>query len=424
MSVSSPLPTRGRWVRRGSGIVLLPPRGPALEAEAGWTGEAEAEADRTPLLVPHFHVRRAVPGGALSPAGGAPQGMAPSGMNPGFVSAADELVVNTGANGLHTRLRELMGKKYAAQSGRMKVALVDLTGSRLYGPDLAGWNSTVMLYGASTPKICALYGARQLGFDLQALARRDSIQKKDALVAAARKAWAAAGLASRAQPAVEELFDFAESSGKTVAVTASAKLQTLVGCTFADNCNWAASLLIDRVGHGFINSALWQAGLFHPRRGGLWTRTLYGTGGSCCYPRDRLQKPVVTAPAPPSFKGSVPYQSVSALSLATFFTLMAQGRLASDAVSGRLRADLQPACSFFGGFHLSCKPTFTPPTKCGTWGGFVHDGILIQRPTGSGCGGKQIRYVVALLTQGLSGAETIFKPFLTDVDALILANNP
>lgn len=422
MSVSSPLPTRGRWVRRGRGIVLLPPPGSAREAEAGWLGEAGTP--RTPLLLPHFHVRKAVPGGALSPAGGTPQAMQPSGMNPGFVNAADELAVNTGPTGLHTRLRALMSKKYASQSGKMKVALVDLTGTRLYAPDFAGWNSTVLLYGASTPKICALYAARQLGFDLQALARRDGIQKKDALVAAARKAWAAAGLAAKAQPAIEELFDFAESAGKPVAVTASTKLETLVTCTFKDNCNWAASLLIDRVGHAFINSALWQSGLFHPKRGGLWMRTLYGQTKSCCFPREKLQKPVVTAPAPPGFKGSVPNQSVSALSLATFFTLMAQGRLASGAVSGRLLADLQPACSFFGGGGLPCKPSFTPPTKCGIWNGYVHDGILIQRPTGSGCGGKTIRYVVALLTQNLSGASNVFKPFLADVDALIQANNP
>ncbi|HEX2076513.1 MAG TPA: hypothetical protein VHG08_02355 [Longimicrobium sp.] len=423
MSVSSSLPTRGRWVRRGRGIVLLPPPpGPALQGEAGWAGEMEAGS--TPLLLPHYHVRKAVPGGALSPASGTPQRMAPAGMTPGYVNASDELAVNTGPSGLHTRLRELVAKSYARQAGKMKVALVDLTGTRLYNPDFAGWNSTVLLYGASTPKICALYGARQLGFDLQALARRDGIQKKDALVAAARKAWAAAGLAAKAQPAVEELFDFAETSGSPVAVTASAKLEKLITCTFADNCNWAASLLIDRVGHGFINSVLWQSGLFHPGRGGLWMRTLYGTSGNCCFPKEKLQKAVTTAPAPPGFRGSVPNQSVSALSLATFFTLMAQGRLASDAVSGRMLADLQPACSFFGGSGLPCDPGFTPPSKCGIWNGYVHDGILIQRPTGSGCGGKTIRYAVALLTQDLSGAAKVFKPFLKDVDTLIQANNP
>jgi hypothetical protein len=96
----------------------------------------------------------------------------------------------------------------------------------------------------------------------------------------------------------------------------------------------------------------------------------------------------------------------------------------SDAVSRRLRADLQPACSLFGFLHLPCGASFTPPSKCGLWNGYVHDGILIERPTGSGCGGKTIRYAAALLTEHLPGAKEMFKPFLKDLDALVQANNP
>lgn len=375
------------------------------------------------VLLPHLHVRRRVPGGGFDPASGAPRLMDPAGMNPGFIDpGTDALRVNTSPAGLQTRLNELVARSFARHRQKVGVALVDLTGPRRFNPDFAGWRSTAVLYGASAPKICALYAARQLGFDLQAIALQNAITTRDRLLREVRARWEAKGLVRRAHPAIEELFEFAERGASPVTINPAARLEKLIECTFKDNCNWAASLLIDRLGHAYIASVLWQSGLFHPRRAGLWVRGLYGENRSCCFRRERLLRGNVSGPLPPSHSGMVPRHSLSALSLATFFTLMAQGRLANKATSVRLLRDLQPACSFFGGI-LPCQE-FQPPSKCGIWNGYVHDGILIQRRVGAGCSGKRICYAVALVTKDLPGGSRMFAPFLTEVDALVQRNNP
>lgn len=373
------------------------------------------------VLLPHFYNRKTLPAGSAS---GVVSCMDVEGMNPGFVDPVNgTLVTNPSATGLHARLNALVKSNYNDNASKISVALVDLTGARLFTPDLAGFNSTRPMYGASLSKICALYPVHQLCFELRILANHLKLTTKAALVSHIRGLWDKAGLARKQQPNLDDLFVFTDVSPQPVVVEPSGKLEELISCTYSGNCNWAASLLIDRVGVAYIGSVLWQSGLFHPKRGGLWLKQLYGLscGGlctsNCCFPQHKIEKalqPVYVTP-------SSGVHNASALSAVTYFTLMAQGRLAANATSNRIRTDLASACSLFGRHQLPCHKQ-PMSTKCGIWNGYNHDVALVERSIGSGCTGKVIRYAVALLTYQASTLD--FGKFLRDADALIQQNNP
>ena len=402
------------------------------EGEWGYeTGGSTVSAATTKLpsgllLLPHVHDPKSLPSGAAS---GVPQAMTPAGMNPGFVDpATDALIVNTAPNGLHTRLQALVAAApYKQHASKISIALVDLTGPRLFAPDFAGYRSTAPVNGASLPKICALYPAHQLRFELQVLAEQLKLTTKTALVEAMRKKWDAAKLERKQQPNLEEMFEYTEAPPQTVAVKPSAKLDQLIKCVYEKNCNYSASLLIDRVGLPYIGSVLWQSGLFHTRRSGLWLRSIYGAScdskkcrdAGCCPANSKIEKPLKPVYATPA---AATTHNATALSAVTYFTLMAQGRLANDAVSARVQKDLEQACSWLWQGQLNCT-RMTPPSKCGIYAGFIHDVILIERNVGPSCGGKVIRYAAALMTSQV-GLTSLFKQFLTDADALIQQNNP
>jgi hypothetical protein len=125
--------------------------------------------------------------------------------------------------------------------------------------------------------------------------------------------------------------------------------------------------------------------------------------------------------------------NATALSVATFFSLLAQGRLVDDGASSKIATTLQDACSFFwnsqlGGLSSSLNPPPTkcgglssslnpPPTKCGHVGKLKHDGILIKRTVA----GKEISYAAAALTIGAS--EFPFEDFLKDLDKIVQDKN-
>ncbi len=84
----------------------------------------------------------------------------PKNMNPGFIDTADNLITNRSGTGLQTCLSNLLttqfknyltpgsiSKKSAARDDRVRVGLVDLSGSKLAQPDFAGWGLTVASCG-------------------------------------------------------------------------------------------------------------------------------------------------------------------------------------------------------------------------------------------------------------------------------------
>jgi hypothetical protein len=111
--------------------------------------------------------------------------------------------------------------------------------------------------------------------------------------------------------------------------------------------------------------------------------------------------------------------NATALSVATFFSLLAQGRLVDDGASSKIATTLRVACSFFWNSQLSglSSSLDPPPTKCGVVGKLTHDGILIKRTVA----GKEISYAAAALT--LNASEFPFKDFLKDLDKIVQDKN-
>lgn len=424
----------GRWIRAGSRIILIPDRGPSpverelsLREHAGTLSHESPVPARPPAgLKPltHLHVPRLVPGGTALPTAV----MKPEAMNPGFLDPQSGLP-RTGpkGKGLQGRLDALLDAKYEGYKPKIAVAVVDLTGKRLYDPDLAGWRATQPIFGASLAKVAVVYAARQLQFDLATVARLKSFATGDAVVKGAREMWESEGVPASRQPFVRELLAFQEKPGQPVAVVAAPKLDELVRCIVA-NCNRAASLLMHRLGYAYLSSLLWQSGLFHPARSGLWLTRSFGEG--CTAPGCDLAGEKLNASKPISASPVASTQNVTALSAATFFTLMAQGRLANGGTSARVRTDLQGACSFFKHFARLDDPEIVFPAKCGyvPAEGVHHDSMLVQRKVGPGSK-RSIRYAVTVLTTGNVAKSTadqkkLFGELVEQVDALVQQNNP
>ena len=364
-------------------------------------GLAEAAATATAKglkLLDHFHSpKRPDPATSGTFITGSLTKLSPANMNPGFIDAADNLITDNSSNGLQTCLQKLITTQFrnylsspssiAPSTGdRLRVALVDLTGKKLTQPDFAGWDATAAVYGASVPKILAVYGAVQLRRDLRQLAQTNGISKGDALEKAALSRWK---LGSGA-PNLVWLFDIRRWSGDPSNINFSSNARKALQEIMH---NHEAGQLIVNVGFPYLGSLIWQSGLFHPTRGGLWLTGSYGGGKSGANP--------VRAP----FSANV-----TALSVATYFTLLAQGRLVDDASSGDIKNSLSRGC-VTGLFPLSGVVA----SKCGIYKESLHDCALIM--------GNGFRYVVVGLTQTRRTEFPQYEKLYRELHQLIVRNN-
>lgn len=324
-------------------------------------------------------------------------------MNPGFIDATDNIVTDRSSKGLQSCLtkllttrfqnylsRESIQKKSASSNDRVRIGLVDLSGTKLTRPDFSGWGSTVAMYGASVPKILALHAAFQLRSDLRSLAATKGISAGRVLESAAISQWKIRGFRS-GFPDLVWLFDIRNQSGNLGALDFSVKARKVFQGIMH---NAEAGELIIRVGFPYMASVTWQAGLFHPRRGGLWLTSSYGKGQWGNNPIKGVQSANVTA-----------------LSAATYFTLLAQGRLVDDASSNEMKTWLRGGCitkNFPQGLGLVAS-------KCGVWSDYWHDCALIVR------GG--IRYVVVVLSRTKPSEFPKYTQLIRELDNLIVRNN-
>jgi hypothetical protein len=377
---------------------------------SAYFGEPVA-APRGLVLLEHTHIPRTpsttTPGQFDD---GAAARLAPGAMNPGFINAGDALITDTSATGLQTCLQRLITTQFAnflaapatgapAANDRLRVGLIDLSGARLTNPDFAGWGSTVAMYGASVPKILGLYAAHQLRNDLRALATARSLTNGAALERAAVAGWRASGLRG-GFPDLVWLFDIRRwTSAAPLAFTTRARN----ACRdIMHNC--PAGELIVRVGFPYIASVTFQSGLRHPTRGGLWLTSSYCNKGGWS-----------GNPLPTRFG-----HNATALSAATFFTLLAQGRLVDAATSAEMRGWLRGnwAIGAPGGCFMA--PFFNTParaaSKCGLLNdGHRHDCVLVVRGT--------VRYAVAGLTRLRGGEVPRYNQLFERLDDLIVRNN-
>jgi len=402
-----------------------------------------------------------LPSGNIVPG---PLKLCPEEMNPGFIDASTDTV--THAKWLQSALKNLITTKYAVTKDHMSAALVDLTGARLFAPEFAGWRETVQTVGGSVPKLLPLYALFQLQQDLQLLANSQHIADKEILVSEMRKQWARNKLDLSQQPKIEDLMLLIEKRPAPVEVRVAPVLSEVLCCTFVSPCDRPATILIDKLGFSFLSSIAWQSGLFHKKRSGLWLDWNYGTKPDCerkCRDeRDHLpcnslfptfrptSSPILLSPRLGVPK--VNHINVTALSAATYFTLMAQKRLGGLTASKQISDVLKDACTLFSvdtgdtsddlckhkGYPNRALDLNRSPTKCGlTKSPLVrHDCILVNRTVKSKVrGDKKLRYVVVLLTvdavdasgKPLKGkrAECFFRNgFLIDVDNLIQIRHP
>jgi hypothetical protein len=318
-------------------------------------------------------------------------------MKPGFVDVTDPWRVN-----LQKELTKLVQDKYqAAVSPRvqLRIALVDLTNAKHHTPifaDSSAFGPGNTVEGASLVKILPLYAVYQLRFDLHSFATRNGITKGSALQVSIAKEWKKAGLQS--QPKLTGLFQFVEKDGSPV----EARLRRPP----AVHGNWDARALIVALGFEYIGSVALQSGLFDEKQGGLWLNAAYGAPALTWW----------SSPFP-----TLPRHSATALAAATFFTLLAQGRLVDQASSNEIANVLKTPCTrglLDGVKQLPGVPAASS-SKCGILPPYYHEAIhVIRQPPA----GKQLEYVAAVLSEKYGALN--FMELGKDLDSIIVKQNP
>jgi hypothetical protein len=381
----------------GLAYETLPP-----EAEEGeHLEEYDTDGAKGLVLLDHMHVPKAPdPAHPGTFKVGSLTALKTADLNPGFIDASDRLITDASPTGLQTCLQVLIstsfqdllggtGRTAASFGDRVHVGLVDLTGAKLTAPDFASWGSTVHIHGASVPKILALYAACQLRSDLRELASRKSPKNGLELEKLAIAELKAKGL-TKLLPDFVWLFDIRKwKPSATLVFTASAR------DAFANiRHNCPAGTLIVKVGLPYIGSLAWQSGLYHPQRNGLWLKAAYCGKG-------RWASPVA---APES-------ATATALSAATYFTLLAQGRLVDDASSGEIRTALRSGCitSLFPSLPVVAS-------KCGILHEYIHDCAWIED--------ADVRYVMVVMSRLKTKRHTeLYTQLCGELDTLIRSNN-
>lgn len=365
-------------------------------------------------LLPHFFIpSKPISGGKGWASTNAVTPLTLGMLNPGFIDPVDHSLLLDGK--LDPALKSLVAKLQSNQApfdrepyltfrrrnGKARIALVNLsTPAQLTSPRLAEFDSGAQTYAASLAKIAALYAAYQLKFDLNSTATTSP-----------------GTFAQNRLNALKKIFDVTNVSG------ASPSLKFEFNSSFrqaldaiCENCD--ATYVIGNLGFSFIASALWQSGLYDCRRGGLWLGATYG---AC---RGVPQRSWRSDPIGHASHGA------TALSVATYFTLLVQKRLIDGPSSLGVIANLirnRAHCrSFFeeglraaGKFVVnSGNPADSDLTvsKIGIYYSkgtpeYYHEGAAIRRTHN----GQTLRYVVAVLTQAQPAKERIGHLVLRDL---------
>lgn len=366
---------------------------PKYYNDSEWESDGYA-SPKNLKLVDHFHIPKSLPSGKA----GTLTRLVAQNMNPGFIDANDNLIVDTSTSGLQTCLQKLITTQFQnylsnknniapSVGDRLRVALVDLTGNKLTQPDFAGWGYNNSMYGASVPKISALYAAYQLLMDLRQLAVSQSISNGKTLEKIALQSWALQGNS----PNLVWLFNIHKWSGSPTTIDFSTSARKVFQGIMH---NAEAGELIIKVGFPYIASVTWQSGLHHPNRSGLWLTSAYGKGRWNGNP----------------IKG-VNSANITALAVANYFTLLAQGRLVDNSSSNAIKTWLGNGCST----SLFPKNLGLVASKCGIWSDYLHDCVLINR--------GNIRYVVVGLTRTNRREYSKYTQLFLELDKLIVSNN-
>jgi hypothetical protein len=370
------------------------------------------------VLASHYHVKRTCTDGKTWAAAAAATAMSPSTMDPGFLTPSGGLQFD---GKLDASLVKLLDGNATTKTGsapattdRVHFALVDLSGDKICRPGFAGWGSTEPISGGSTAKIGIVYAAHQVVFDLQQMAI-DTAGGKAVITTAtglrdhARKtAWAG----FTCKPRIDDLVDITDdAAGAKVAM--SAKLSGAL--SDLNNLGNMNSVLV-WVGFEYLASLLWQSGLRHPARHGLWFPNGFQgpnpeRADAACHADASSVRHWTKDPL--GEKGIM----LTALSVATFFTLMAQERLGDAATSRAIESVLlHHGCAFKGVLFDALPAGSVRAKKCGVTLNLIHDSALIQH--------DKVRYVMVCVSKNLTMTNDDRKKLYQQLDALVVANNP
>jgi hypothetical protein len=362
------------------------------------------DSSRKPVLLTHYHVRMVLhPGtGLLSDSDASV--MTAAQMKPGYVDLADPRRVS-----LQTEVAKMIRDHFQAAVSpkvNLRIGLVDMTEAKYHTPIFAGFwafNTGNPAGGAamevdSLAKILALYAVYQLSFDLNTFAARKGIMKGSALQVSIANEWKKAGL--RSQPKLTNLLKFVETPGNPVKTELRQEPKI--------HGNWDARALIVNLGFEYIGSVALQSGLFDEKQGGLWLRAAY-------------EKPAITWGSSPFT--TLPRHGATALSVATFFTLLAQGRLVDQASSNKIAKVLKSVQCLENGLLDGVKhlpgAAAESANKCGRFPPRYHDAIhMIRQPVG----GKRLQYVAVVLSE--EPPELDFTKLGKELDSIIARQNP
>ncbi len=323
--------------------------------------------------------------------------------NPGFYKS-------TGVDTAMT-LQGCLDKELAVSKKRYEknfgIALVDLSGKKLEKPEYAGYNSTIAMYGASQSKMGALLAIHQLRYDIEKLGQKLASEKTGAepflmeeLIAAARSSFGGGNSLFK----IKDKFSFS-GSGKDIKVQLSEKMKKELIQMMRISNNYVASVVIKKIGFNYINSVLWQSGIYDKNRGGgLWVGRAYA--GGKFWHRDPVAKLS---------------HGTNSLSMVKYMTLLEQGRLVSPKDSESIKyflSDTRFRIKFVRGImDLGLKvnnyaKAVKDPTrkatiwrKSGTMKGshrISHDAILVERQVckDKECNNKVLlRYAAAGVSQ-------------------------
>ena len=203
-----------------------------------------------------------------------------------------------------------------------------------------------------------------------------------------------------------------DSTGVSMSPGLTTALEEIV---FGSDGNRNANNTLLNIGFEYVASLMWQSGLRHPDVKGLWYSNSYQAPTDvaldpACH---RRSNGIVFWTGDPLKGGGI---MLTARSVATFYTLLAQRRLADRDTSIGIERLLKQGCTIGGALRAAVPTGAVRATKCGTASGFVHDSALIEH-------GK-VRYVVVYLTKDLPMTKSLRTRLIRDLNGLIVANNP
>ena len=389
----------------------------------------------TPKLVRHRHTLRICTLESFEPQDDPPEmDLLPANMTPRFVAPDDSLItfpplqdklVDVLVNQFKQFLTPQSVRDRKANAGdRIRVALVDLTDHKLCRPQLAGFGATVNEEGASTAKILLFYAAHQMLFDLQSLARREGLRTRADLIRRALQEWAT----FTCFPDLDWLFTITPGTPAASVEFSAAHRKLLEDIIRQRNSTPNAAILVMKLSFEYIASAAWQSGLRHPLRGGLWFGSTYCRVGDPDKLNPKCHERVIANSGCDAGESRIVWKNDplkigrirgSALSCATYMTLLAQGRLVNADMSRRIESFLVHGCQLIG--QTALGGTRTRAAKCGVTSLSFHDVALMEHGTPP----KKRRWVLAFMSRGLNTQER--KDLLQLVPAvhdLIVGNNP